>query len=45
VLSNFSDEEEKALPQFLDIVDKAVRALIDIGVQKAMSEFNSLILS
>ncbi len=44
VLSNFTDEEEKTLPQFLDIAEKAVKALISIGVQKTMSEFNSYAL-
>ncbi len=44
VLSNFTDEQEKALPQVLDIAERAVRALIGFGVQKAMSEFNSYAL-
>jgi PTH1 family peptidyl-tRNA hydrolase len=44
VLSNFTDEQEKALPQFLDIAEKAVKSLIGFGVQKAMSEFNSYVL-
>ncbi|UCD85319.1 MAG: aminoacyl-tRNA hydrolase [Deltaproteobacteria bacterium] len=45
VLSNFSREEEETLPKFLDIAEKAVKALIGCGVQKAMNEFNSLAIS
>lgn len=41
VLQNFSSEEMKSIPQFLDLIMDGIEYYIEFGFEKAATEFNS----